>query len=67
MFFFGAPKVRLLAKYFTLYDLLTIIAAGIMFILFLGYSLKGALDISKSEIIHKNHFSDDKANTNVSN
>ncbi|MCD6206220.1 MAG: CDP-alcohol phosphatidyltransferase family protein [Candidatus Marinimicrobia bacterium] len=67
MFFFGAPKVRLLAKYFTLYDLLTIIAAGIMFILFLGYSLKGALDISKSEIIHKNHFSNDKANTNVSN
>lgn len=67
MFFLGTPKVELLARFFTLYDLLTIITAGIMYALFLMYSLKGALEVLKSEIIHKNNFADDGANINISN
>jgi len=49
MFFLGTLKVELLAMSFTLYDILILIATGVMVLLFLIYSVKGALQLLKSE------------------
>ncbi|HCK99270.1 MAG TPA: CDP-alcohol phosphatidyltransferase [Candidatus Marinimicrobia bacterium] len=49
MFFAGIPKVEMLSILFTLYDILILAATGVMFVLFLVYSVKGAIQLSKSD------------------
>jgi len=49
MFFAGIPKVEMLSMSFTLYDILMLAATGVMFVLFLVYSVKGAIQLSKSD------------------
>ncbi|MCD6441885.1 MAG: CDP-alcohol phosphatidyltransferase family protein [Candidatus Marinimicrobia bacterium] len=49
MFFAGIPKVEILSTLFTLYDILMLAATGVMFVLFLVYSVKGAIQLSKSD------------------
>jgi phosphatidylglycerophosphate synthase len=49
MFFAGIPKVEILSTLFTLYDILILAATGVMFVLFLVYSVKSAIQLSKSD------------------
>lgn len=49
MFFFGIPKVNLYSISFTMYDILTMVATGIVFLLFIVFSIQGAIQLLKSD------------------
>lgn len=49
MFFFGIPRIEILSHTMILYDVLAIVVTGIMFLLFLVHSVKGAIQLQNAD------------------
>lgn len=49
MFFFGIPRIEIFSHTVILYDVLALIVIGIMFLLFLVHSIKGAVQLQNAD------------------
>ncbi|MGC9364937.1 MAG: CDP-alcohol phosphatidyltransferase family protein [Fidelibacterota bacterium] len=49
MFFFGIPRIEILSHTVILYDVLALVVTGIMFLLFLVHSVKGAIQLQNAD------------------